>query len=371
MPNVSHTNTKEICYFGFFEPEFIRNAVLIRGFRENGYTVHECTVDPSIGRIKKFKTLYQKGKELQKTHNFSYVIIGFPGNAVVWLARLLFGRRIIFDAFLSQYDANVHDRKLYSSWHPRAWRDWFYDWYACVLAWRVLLPENVHIDYFVETFHLPREKFLRVFTGANDSIFYPRPEIEKTKDFTVHFHGTFIPLQGIDYIIEAARILKNEGVRFQIVGSGGSLFEEIQKKVVDLQLDNVDMLGRKPLEEVPGYIAQAHICLGVFGDTEKTQRVVSNKIYECIAMGASIITSQTPATEELLTNRENVLFAEPANGADLAKKIQELRNDDALRQQIARGARDLFDHSLTPQKLVAGLLEDLPNSRQRGGISVR
>lgn len=348
-----------ICIFGIFKPGFIRNAVLIRGFKQNDYEVIECAVDPSIGSIKKFIELYRRGKKLKREHDFAYVVVGFPGHSVVWLARLLFGKRIVFDAFLSQYDANVFDRKVHKKYSPAGFKDWFYDWHACMLAWKVLLPENVHIDYFVKTFKLPRRKFVRVFTGANDEVFYPRPEVEKAENFTVHFHGTFIPLQGIDYIIEAARILKDEGVQFQIVGSGGSLYQSIRQKVIDWELTNVHMLGRKPLEELPGYIAQAHVCLGVFGNTAKTQRVISNKIYECVAMGASVITSRTPATQELFTDGEHLLFVEPASGADLAEKILRLRADPVLREKIAHGAVTLFKERLTSEKLVKGLVASL------------
>lgn len=351
-------NNKKICHFGIFRPEYIRNKVIALGFEAHGFEVVTVTVDPAVGSFKKFWHLYRQYRALPDK-DFAYVIVGYPGHTVVWLARLLFGRKIIFDAFLSLYDANVLDRKLYGSWSVRGLRDWFYDWYSCSLADKVLLPEMVHVQFFVDTLGINKKKFIQIYTGANDVVFQPKPEVTRAETFTVHFHGNFIPLQGVEYIVEAANLLKDEEVVFQLVGSGGALFESIQKRVAELNLTKVKLVGRKPLEEVVEWISRAHVCLGVFGDTGKTKRVISNKIYECIATGQPLITSRTPATEELFTDREQVLFANVADGRDLADKIMTLKSDLALREKIAAGGRQLFVSKLTPKKLVGKLLDEL------------
>ena len=349
---------KKILYFGIYDPSFIRNHVIISGFEENGYEVVQVCVDPQeFSGIRKYIKLYRKGKKCN-ADDFECIIVGFPGAPMVPLARLLFGRKVIFDAFLSLYDANVNDRKLYGLWSVKGLRDWLYDWLACKLAARVLLPENIHINYFVKAFGIPHEKFIRVFTGANDKIFHPRPDVETLPTFTAHFHGNFIPLQGVQYIIDAAHILRDEEIRFQLIGSGGALFQSIQKKVADLGLKNIDIAGRKPLSEIPIYIARSHICLGVFGDSDKAKRVISNKVYEYIAMGAAVITARTPAMEELLTDRENVLFCNSSDGKDMAEKILILKKDKALREKIANGGYQTYKEQLTPHTIVSQLLID-------------
>ena len=349
---------KRICHFGIFDRDYIRNKVIALGFEAHGYEVVSVTVDPSIGSIKKFIELFRKYRAL-RDKNFKYVIVGYPGHTVVWLARFLFGKKIIFDAFLSLYDANVLDRRLYSLWSPRGIRDWLHDWSSCKLAHKVLLPEKVHVEFFSRTFGVAKEKCIQIYTGANDEIFRPLPNIQEREVFTVHFHGNFIPLQGVEYIVDAAYILKDHDITFQLIGSGGELFENIQGKVRDLGLKNIDMLGRKPLKEVVEWINRAHVCLGVFGSTEKTKRVISNKIYECIATNKPLITSRTPATEELFTDREHVLFTNVADGKDIAEKIIILKNDSALRERIAKGGHELFTHNLTPKRLVEKLLQEL------------
>ena len=349
---------KRICYFGIFNPEYIRNKVLILGFEANGYEVVQLAVDPSVGRIKKFVELYRLYKKLEDKE-FDYVVVGFPGPTVVPLARLLFGRKIIFDAFMSQYDSVIIDRKEVHSWGIKGIRHWLTDWLSCFLAYRVLLAEHSYIKYFVETFGFEK-KYIQVYTGANDEVFQPSPNATKDDVFTAHFHGNFIPLQGIEFIVDAANILRDENIKFQIIGgSGGEYYESIRKKIADLNLTNVDLIERKPLKEVLEWINRAHVCLGVFGDTPKTKRVISNKIYECIATGMPLITSRTPATNELFTDREHVLFADVADGKSIAERIMELKNDPVLQEHVAKGGYKLFSERLTPKRLVEGLLRKL------------
>ncbi len=135
----------------------------------------------------------------------------------MWLARILFGPPIIFDAFLSLYDSNVFDREVYGKRDPRAWKDWLFDKISCMMARKVFLDTNAHIDYFAKTFGTPREKMIRVWISADDSTFYPR-QVALEETFTVNFHGTFIPLQGVQTIIEAADILREEQIDFQSEG---------------------------------------------------------------------------------------------------------------------------------------------------------
>jgi len=350
---------KKVLYFGIYNPDFIRNKVIMLGFARNGYEVVECRVDPKkVPGLKKYIVLYQMGKRIDPC-DFTYIIVGFPGALAVPLARILFGSRIIFDAFLSQFDTNVYDRKLYAAFSLRGIQDRLYDWLSCVLALRVLLPERAQIEYFVKTFHIDPRKFVRVFTGANDEIFRPLPSVQKESTFTVHFHGNFIPLQGVEYIVEAASILKGDNIHFQFVGAGGKMFEDTVRRIAAERLINVELLGRKPLEEIPSYIARAHICLGVFGSSDKAKRVISNKVYEYLACGAPVITARTRAMQELLTDREDVLFCNSSDGEDLAAKILQLKDDRVLRERIAHGGRKLFDEKLKPSTLVSSLISTL------------
>ncbi len=356
----------EVCFFGIYDPLYSRNRVLIRGFLENGYRVVQCRVDPREHRgVSKFFFLIREYFRIRK-HSFEFVIVAFPGHTVVWLARLLFGRPIVFDAFVSLYDSNVFDRKLYGAASLRGRLDWLRDYVSARLADIVLFDTEAHIEYFVRTFRLPREKFLAVPVGTDEQVFRPHvpPPAEEP---VVHFHGTFIPLHGVSYILEAARLLADEPLRFRIVG-GGQESRRMREEAAKLGLANVDFVDSVPFEQLPGLIASAQICLGIFGDTAKTGRVVPNKVFECMMMGKPIITADSPAIRALFAADALPLVLVPsADAAALAAAIRALSRDAARRRELGLAARAFATAHFTARVIVADLLKELPASVSRAG----
>jgi hypothetical protein len=93
----------------------------------------------------------------------------------MWLAKIIFfNRLIIFDAFLSLYDSNVNDRKVYSGIGLRGMRDFLLDWYSIRLANIILLDTQEHISYFLSRFGGNPKRFVRVFVGTDDTVLFPR-----------------------------------------------------------------------------------------------------------------------------------------------------------------------------------------------------
>ncbi len=356
-----------ICFFGIYDPQYSRNRVLIRGFEENGYSVVQCRIDPREHTgVSKFFFLIREYFRI-RDRDFNLVIVAFPGHTIVWLARLLFGRPIVFDAFVSLYDSNVFDRKLYTATSLRGRLDYVRDYASARLASIVLLDTTAHIDYFVQTFGLPREKFLRVPVGSDERIFYPH-DTSRAGERIVHFHGTFIPLHGIPYILEAARLLADEPIRFRIMGSGQES-RRVREEAVKLGLTNVYFVDSLPLEQLPGLIASAQVCLGIFGDTAKAGRVVPNKVFEYMAMGKPIITADSPALRELFApDAPPLVLVPPADAAALAEALRRLLHDSAQLRQLGEAAATFFKAHLTPRSIVADLCSQrLPSSVSRSG----
>lgn len=352
-------NTSEVCFCGIYDPSYSRNRVLIHGFEENGYTVVQCRVDPrKHGGISKFFFLTREYFRVRH-HDFDFVIVAFPGHTIVWLARLLFGRPIVFDAFVSLYDSNVFDRMLYGAKSLHGRLDWLRDYTGARLADIVLLDTTAHIDYFVKTFGLPREKFLRVPVGSDERIFHSQAEVCIEEPIIVHFHGTFIPLHGIPYILEAARLLVDEPLRFHIVGSGQES-KRVREEASKLGIANVDFINPVPLEQLPGLIASAQICLGIFGDTSKTMRVVPNKVFEYMLMGKPIITADSPAIRELFApDPPALVLVPPANAVALAEAVRAFLRDPDRRRNFGEAAANFAATRLTARAIVANLLAEL------------
>ncbi|MHB8651691.1 MAG: glycosyltransferase [Minisyncoccota bacterium] len=334
----AYKKQRTVCFFGIFDPRYSRNRVLIRGFEENGYEVVHCRISPHEHTgMSKFPLLIREYWRLREK-TFDLVIVAFPGHTVVWLARILFGRGIIFDGFVSLYNSNVEDRKRYRA---RSWRgrwDWFLDWYSFRLAPVVLFDTNTHITYIAKKFSLPVKKFRRVFVGTDDMVFKPQEQKKGSATFVVHFHGTFIPLHGVEYIIEAAKLLEEKSeILFEIIGDGQ------ERKTIETKMEkiragkNIRLLPKVPYCELAEYVSRADVCLGIFGTTRKAEMVIPNKVFEAHASKKPVITMASKAIRELCTDREDIVLCRSGNPADLVAKILLLRNDATLRERVAEG----------------------------------
>lgn len=339
-----------ICYFGSYNPSYARNRVLLKGLKQNNIEVSEVSERASL----KYPKLFLKSLEFRRQ---DCTIVGFPGQEVMfWLGRFL-KRPIIFDAFTSHYGGYILDRRYFDGKSLRAKCYRYLDKKSCDLADVVLLDTQAHIDFFVREFGLPPSKFKRVFVGTDPDIFFPAgKEGQPNRNFTVHFHGNYIPLQGVEYIIRAADLLKNENTVFNLIGRGQT-YKSVRERADMLRLQNINFLEPVAYEKLPGFINQADICLGVFGNTTKTDLVIPNKVYEAIACQKAVITADTPAIKELFTDRENILLVRKADPRDLAEKILFLKNNTERKQRIAAGAYLLFREQLTPKKLGIELIK--------------
>jgi len=335
-----------ICFFGIYDPSYSRNSILINGLKQNGIKVIECNA--TGGKINKYLSLIAKHWEIRK--KYDVMIVAFPGYQAVILAKFLTLKPVIYDAFFSIYDSEVRDRKLTKPKSLKALYYWFLDWLACRAADKIMLDTFAHIEYFCELFHLKKEKFIRVLLGADDRIIKPEPLKEK-ENFLVHFHGIATPLQGVGYIIEAARLLRQENIKFNLIGSKMGRYEIKEDKA------NINFIKTVPYSELIKIMAEADVCLGIFGDSIKTQVVIPNKIYEALASGKAVITVDTPAVRELLTDKKDCLLCKTASPADLAKKILLLKNNPELREKIAANGHQLFINKLTSEKVTAELAD--------------
>ncbi|MEK7091932.1 MAG: glycosyltransferase, partial [Patescibacteria group bacterium] len=182
--------------------------------------------------------------------------------------------------------------------------------------------------------------------------------------FLVHFHGTFIPLQGIATIIATAKLLEGEAeIKFRIIGSGQES-AKIEALVAELKPTNIEFLPRMSFTDLVDKIKTADLVLGIFGQTDKATRVIPNKVFEALALGKPVLTADSPAARELLTDQENVLFSKAGDSADLAAKILWLKENPVVRGKLSAGARALFNKQLNPKLLVAEFLVKLDNENR-------
>lgn len=335
------------------EPAYMRNAVILKGIREAGIEVIECT-SSSASYLYRFPEILKKF--ILNRKDYDIIFVGYFGQPLVPICAKFSSKPLIFDAFLSAYDTMCFDRKRFSPNSTSGKLFYWLDKHSCELSNKVFLDTNTHIDYFVNKFGLDRSKFNRIFVGADESVFYPR-KCEKNEDFfRVFYYTTYHPLHGTEYIIKAAKKLETyEDIKFRIIG-GGMEYNKIKNMALQLDVKNVEFIKKIPIDKfysrLPMEIANSDLCLGGhFSNIDKGKRVIAEKTFEFVAMKKPVIIGNNPANRELFENRKNALLVEHANPDELANAILELKDDPGLRDKIAEKGYNTFKEMCTSKTI--------------------
>lgn len=349
----------KVLYFGMYNPNYPRNKNLIAGLRENGVEIRECNSRTHLIwglRYLRLLSLFVVVKGWQ----CDVFIVGFPGQTDVplaWFLGKIFRKKIIFDVFISLYNSNVDDRKTVSRKSGKAALFWWVDKISCELADCVLSDTQAHIRYFTTEFNLPVTKFRRLLVGTDEKIFYSRKH-QQFKSFIIGFHGSFLPLQGVDIIIKAAKLLSKENVKFKILGDGPT-HKNCLALAAKLNINNIQFLPWVPYKDLPDFIAGCDIYLGgPFGDNTKAGLVIPNKVYEAIACQKAVLVGNSPAIREIFHDKKDSLFVKRNNALDLAQKIIFLKRNPDFRNKIAVEGHKLF-HSQATKAIIARELKEI------------
>jgi len=335
----------KVLYFGAYNSSDQRNSIIMAGLKQNNVEIIECQDNtPGLG---KFIKLFIKHWRVRK--EYDVILVGFLSHILMPLVVLINNpliswrprKPMVLDGFMSLYDSNVFGRQKYKPGSFWAHYYWLIDWTAFHLADLVLFDTYEHIKFISNEFVVKRDKMARSLAGARENIFHPLPYERKDATFRVLFHGTFIPSQGIEFILKAAKKLEShEDIEFSIIGDGQTK-KEMLGLAKSLDVKSVKFLGWMPSGELVKHISQADVCLGLFGKADKIQRVIATKVFECAAMARSIITGEAPAVRELF-GEEDILFVKIADSDDLARGILELKNNPEQREKLAENAHEVF-----------------------------
>jgi glycosyltransferase involved in cell wall biosynthesis len=139
----------------------------------------------------------------------------------------------------------------------------------------------------------------------------------------------------------------------------GQTYRQVREEARGLNAENITFIPRISYPELREAMKKFDISLGIFGSTDKTTRVIPNKVYDGAALGLPIITADTKAIREIFTDGEDIILSNRNDPEDLALKIHMLGENPVLRKRIGQGARRTYEKCATPEIIGRQLLGDL------------
>jgi glycosyltransferase involved in cell wall biosynthesis len=178
--------------------------------------------------------------------------------------------------------------------------------------------------------------------------------------FNIVFTGNISPAQSFETIIEAALLLKNEGIadiNWIIVGDGMSrtwLEKEVEK--IGMKSDFY-FEGFKSIDDMPKYTELADTLIGCLVKSELLEATIPAKVMSYIASGKPIVLAMDGEVQDLINTKINCGFAGPAGDArilhDNIKKVYQLTSKQ--RAEMGKLAKEYhsrhFERNLILNKL--------------------
>ena len=207
---------------------------------------------------------------------------------------------------------------------------------------------------------VPDEK-VTVIPNASDLDLF-RPDIDGSAQrerlglgdrFAAVYFGAMGLANGLDYVIEGARILAERG-KDQIVlvlhGAGGKR-AELQKMARDFKLTNVifsDLVPDKT--EVARIVAGCNVCMTIYR-AAKEHTWSPNKMFDALAAGKPVVINVPGWLGETIESNNCGRSLDPHSPQALADALEELAADPQLCRQMGSSARVLAEREFARDKL--------------------
>lgn len=146
-----------------------------------------------------------------------------------------------------------------------------------------------------------------------------------TGEFSVVFAGTMGVAQGLDAVLDAARICRTAvpNVRFQFIG-GGVDRERLERKAGEMALDNVTFMPRQPMTLMGPILGASDVLLVHLKDAPLFRITIPSKTQAYFVAGKPVLMAVLGDSAELVRDARAGVVVQPENGVAIAKAVQQL-----------------------------------------------
>ena len=215
---------------------------------------------------------------------------------------------------------------------------------------------------------VPRGKLFLLTNGVDTAAFQvDSPDRELAQRLGLDGHKVFMYAglhglaQGLDVILEAAKLTRNPEILFVLVGEGVEKAALVAKAEAE-GLSNLRFLPVQPTSTLPALLNLAYATIIPLKRLEVFKSAVPSKMFDSMAAGRPIVAPVWGEAAALIETAGCGLVVEPEDAESVHKAVETLAADPALAQRLGEQGRryvvEHFDRDDIAARLVK-LLEDV------------
>ncbi len=198
---------------------------------------------------------------------------------------------------------------------------------------------------------MPREKISVIYNGIDLQEYDRKPSTKlytrKPGEIVLGNAARLSPQKGQTYLIELARRLKTEGVKFRLLIAGkGELEQQLQQYAQALEVkEEIQFLGFQ--ENIKGFMGNIDIFV-----LSSSFEGFGYALVEAMAAQKPVVAFHVSSNPEIVDHGHTGLLAEQENVEDLVQCVKELIHNEDLRKTLGQNARKRVEEQFEIQRVV-------------------
>jgi len=215
----------------------------------------------------------------------------------------------------------------------------------------ILLISSMRFQQYLSSVHslqVPDDHYLPQF--ADCALFMAPVAARNAEQLHLVFAGNIGKMQGVDTLILAANLLRNEPITWHFLGDGSNYKSCVAlSKKLHLE-ERVIFYGRRPLAEMPAFYSMADAMLVSMCNDANINDTLPGKVQSYMAAGKPILGSITGETLRVVEQADCGLCAPPENAVSFADVVRNFMNvSHSQREQMGENAKAYYQTHFSQQ----------------------
>lgn len=219
------------------------------------------------------------------------------------------------------------------------------------------VTEGIITD-LIDKKNVPEDKVFFLPNGANIEAFQPVEDLNKKAKKRFVYAGRVGSAQGLDILVKAAVLLKDNNIIIQVVGDGPEL-PKLKALTEKHKINNIEFKEPVPLSSMPQVLQEAYAAVITLKGVDLFKGARPSKLMPAFASGLPIIYSGAGEGAEMVKETGAGIVTPPEDEKALAEAVLWLADHPQVASEMGLKGRKFAEDHLDWNVLVKNWLHDV------------